>query len=60
MKTIKFAFRPDGTVKIEPKGYQGSECLAATKPYEDALGGKALSDAKLPEFYQTEKIKQGA
>ena len=63
MKTIEFTLKPGGEVVIEPKGFVGKACLAATKPYEDALGGRALSDTPKPEMAQVapavETAKQG-
>lgn len=40
--------------KIEAFGFEGKGCHAATKPYEDALGGKVV-EAK--EKAATNKVK---
>ena len=38
MSKIKVLIGPKGQVKIEPIGFNGQACLAATKSLEDALG----------------------
>ncbi len=39
MKIIEFTYSPKtGAITTEAIGYEGTECLAATKPFEDALG----------------------
>ena len=38
MKQIIATFDKAGNVKIEAFGFQGGECLAATKSIEDAIG----------------------
>lgn len=40
---IVMTFGPDGSVKVEPKGYGGSACHAATEPYERRLAGDRAS-----------------
>jgi hypothetical protein len=45
-KEIYITFKPDGTIQIEAEGFQGSECLSATQPYEKALGIKKDNSAR--------------
>lgn len=55
MKTIKIRVSPSGDeVIIQPSGYAGNDCVAATKGLEQALG-KIASDKKASESYQQEK-----
>lgn len=50
MKIIEVTFDPKtGDPKVETSGFQGGECLKATKGLEDALG-KVTSDKKKAEF----------
>lgn len=56
-KLIRFRVE-NGKVTVAPEGFTGSECMAATRPYEHALG---IMDAEevgarhiLPSYYQTE------
>jgi hypothetical protein len=51
-KVIEFLISPTGETKIQTKGFSGSECSLASKPYETALGLKT-SDVKSAEFYGT-------
>lgn len=46
MKEVHITFKPDGTVQIEAEGFQGTECLSATQPYEVALGIKKENSKK--------------
>lgn len=50
-KTITFIIR-DGKVTIEATGYVGSACEAATKAFEEALGGEITGKKRKPEFNQ--------
>lgn len=54
MKQIIVTIGPDGTPKVETKGFAGAECLKATAALEAALGG-AVEIEKTPEFYATVK-----
>lgn len=42
---------PDGTTKVETKGFQGSTCKDATKALEQALG-TVESETLKPEYHQ--------
>ena len=52
MKKIIVTIAPDGSTKVETKGYVGKACQDATRQIEQALGA-VVSDTKKPEFYQT-------
>ena len=52
-KVITFVI-DNGQVEIKATGFKGSSCEAATKAYEEALGGKILHREKTPEFFQHE------
>jgi Protein of unknown function (DUF2997) len=42
----------DGQVEIEAKGFKGGACEAATKAFEDVLGGKIATKKHKAEFYE--------
>lgn len=50
MKQIIIMVGPDGSVSIEAQNYKGTECDAATRPFEVALGQITKKQRK-PEFY---------
>lgn len=50
MKTIEVTISPKGEVVIDAKGFTGNECIAATKPIEDALGTATKRQPK-PEMH---------
>ncbi len=52
----------DGEVKIEASGFTGGACDAATKAFEEVLGGSVKTKARKAEFYKTApvQLKQGA
>lgn len=52
MKKIEITISPDGQSKVETKGFEGGECLSASKPYEKALG-LVSSDEKTAEYFST-------
>lgn len=49
-KVIAFVPLADGSVKLEPRGYEGPGCLEATADLEVALG-RVLKRAEKPELY---------
>lgn len=62
-KTIEIIVAPNGTTRIETKGFAGSECRAASEFVEKALGKR--TDEKLTaEFYlpavQQQRLREGA
>ena len=50
-KVIEIIVSPDGTTKVETKGFAGAECREASAFIEKALGSR-LSERLTPEFYQ--------
>jgi hypothetical protein len=51
MKRIEIVIKPNGETIIEAFGYNGRECLEATRPYEEALGETV--DRKMKAEYYT-------
>jgi transketolase N-terminal domain/subunit len=49
MKRIVIDFSPNGNTQVEAFGFQGSECLSATKSIEEAIG-KTGSKKDKPEM----------
>ncbi len=56
-KTIEVIVNPDGSLKIDAVGFQGSDCEQATRFLEDALG-KSTGRRKKPEFYRRSTRQQ--
>lgn len=54
MKSVTFTIA-DGQVGIEASGFKGGACEAATKAFEDVLGGNITNKTRKTEFYQQEK-----
>ena len=50
MKQVQIVIDANGEVKIEAKGFTGTECLAATKDIEAALGKVEARTAKPEQF----------
>ncbi len=48
-KIIRITISPKGETKITSLGFTGTECLNATKPFEEGLAGKR--DTPGPELY---------
>jgi hypothetical protein len=58
MKTIEIIVSPTGELRVETRGYHGSECLEATRQLESTLGAKT-SEQLTGEFYrQSERTQQ--
>lgn len=57
MKTITFIIG-DGNVEIETKGFKGSACEAATKAFEEVLGGEITAKKRKTEYYQAASAAQ--
>ena len=51
MKQIEIIISPDGSSRIESRGFSGRSCLDATRKLEEALG-QPSSETKTAEFYQ--------
>lgn len=51
-----------GQVEIEATGFTGGACDAATKAFEEVLGGNVSGKKRTNEFYKTSPVKltQGA
>lgn len=63
IKTIEIIVAPNGTTRVETKGFAGGECRAASEFVEKALGRR--TDEKLTgEFYlpasQQQSLQEGA
>lgn len=54
MKEVTFTIE-NGQVKIEATGFKGGSCEAATKAFEDILGGAITGKKRKSEFYQQEQ-----
>ena len=50
MRTIEVVVRPDGQSSVETKGFDGAECLEASRFLEEALGS-SHGDKRTVEFY---------
>lgn len=58
MKIIEITVSPTGETTVQTKGYQGSDCLGASRFIETTLG-LTLSESKTSEFYhQVEEQQQ--
>lgn len=57
MKIIEIVVSPKGETTVQTKGYAGSDCLAASKFLEQALG-TTVADNKTMDFYHTESMQQ--
>lgn len=51
MQEILFTFDKSGKTTIEPKGIGGQACRKATAPFEQAIGGKIISDVETAEAH---------
>ena len=51
MKTVEVIIAPDGQVRVETKGFAGSECRQASAQLEQALGLRA-SEQLTCEFHR--------
>ncbi len=51
-KAIEVIIQPDGSLKIDAVGFQGSDCEQATAFLEDALG-QTESRQRKPEYNHT-------
>ena len=57
MKSIELIIAPDGSSRVETKGFIGSECREASRFLEQALGRQTYEQLK-PEFHQTADEQQ--
>lgn len=51
-KTIEVIVAPDGSSKVETKGFSGGECRDASRYLEQALG-TSQQETLTSDFYQT-------
>ena len=51
-RIIRVIVAPNGAIRIETKGYQGRDCLEASKFLEQALG-VVTHEQRTSEFYQS-------
>jgi hypothetical protein len=56
-RIIEFVVRPDGATTVQTKGYQGSNCLDASRFLEQALGA-VTQNRTTSEFYEAETVPQ--
>ena len=59
MKTITITVAADGSSQIETQGFQGRDCLAASRFVESALG-RRIGERLTPEFHQQADVQQSA
>ena len=57
MKTIEIVVDPKGSIKVQTRGFTGSECREASRFVEQALGAK-LTETLTPEFHQEQNGDQ--
>ncbi len=57
MKLIEIIVTPNGETTVQTKGYAGSDCLAASKFLEQALGA-TFADTKTSEYFQVAAAEQ--
>jgi hypothetical protein len=53
--TIEIVVHPDGTSRLETKGFVGTACKQASEQLERALGQKT-AEALTAEFYQSQSV----
>lgn len=51
MKTIEILVLPDGTTRMETRGFSGATCQEASRFLERALG-RTTADERTAEFHQ--------
>lgn len=51
-QTLEILIAPDGSTRVETKGYSGRTCREASRFLEQALG-QPTQETLTPEFYQT-------
>ena len=52
---IEITVTPGGETSVETRGFAGPACRAASKPYEDAAGGKT-AERLTPEYHGTAAV----
>ena len=56
---VEITVTVNGDTSVETKGFAGSACKAASKPYEEALGSRT-AERLTPEYHATEPVAQPA
>ncbi len=56
MKQVTFIIS-DGQVEIKAEGFKGSACDAATKAFEEVLGGNVKGKTRTADYYKTEAAR---
>jgi hypothetical protein len=56
-RTIEVLVSPTGEVRVQTKGFAGSDCLQASKFLEQSLGVTS-ADHKTAEFYESAPTEQ--
>ncbi|QDT16644.1 DUF2997 domain-containing protein [Alienimonas californiensis] len=56
---IEVTVTPEGETSVETKGFAGTVCKAASKPYEEVLGSKS-AERLTPEYHAAEQVAQPA
>jgi hypothetical protein len=51
MKIIEVIIYPDGSSRVETRGFQGSDCQQASRLIEQALGSRQ-QERTTPEFFE--------
>jgi hypothetical protein len=54
--SIEIIVSPTGEIQIDAVGFKGTDCNAATKFLEKALGTTAVKQTK-PEYHQPNRVK---
>lgn len=54
-QTIEIVISPSGAVRVETKGFVGSQCRNATRALEEAIGARH-SENIIPEFFAVSPI----
>jgi hypothetical protein len=57
MKTIEVIVKPNGSSKVETRGFTGTDCRQASEFIEQALGSRSSERLK-PEFHQASTAVQ--
>lgn len=56
-RKIVMIFEPDGTVKMDASGFEGSACEAEIRAAHEAIG-EMTKETKKPEYFQKELNKK--
>jgi hypothetical protein len=59
MKQVTFTIH-DGKVEIKAEGFVGGACEAATKAFEEVLGGNITDKKRTADYYRREEVRINA